>query len=532
MKIKLFPPQAIHELGQRANQEDALYPVKDRATVDDRLFLVCDGMGGHAKGEVASRTVATSIATYFKKNFNPDTQVLSDELLQAAIDEAYRELDKRDDGSFKKMGTTLTLICFHKGGATVAHIGDSRIYHLRPSTGEILYKSRDHSLVYELYQTGELSYNEMRTSPQKNVITRAMMPGEDNRSRADIAHITDIKAGDYFYHCSDGMLEQMEDEELLAILSATGSDSSKAQRLIDATVDNKDNHTAYILRVAEVVSESGDERLVDDEATAFCNAIRIERELGKDDLMDAETVLPGAPEPDPEPTHNPAQTPPAAPAPVAPTQAATAAPASAAPAQQPAPAPRRQGRGVPEGFDPNRMPPAPEHPSSKLPLILGILVALAVIAFAAWWFLLRDQGAPVKDEKPNTEQVSPQEIKDTEVTPQEQEPERDVEDVVEQIVTDKEDNTLPPSVKKPENRQHSDQIQQRAAAQGAGKVLDNKQSATKPATGSVPPKKTETKPETKPVPQPQKTDPAPAQTTAPAKTGEPDNRVNSKKDVP
>ena len=76
------------------------------------------------------------------------------------------------------MGTTLTLLYFACNGVTAAHIGDSRIYHIRPNVG-LLYQSRDHSLVYDLFQAGEISYEEMATFPQKNVITRAMSPGEE-----------------------------------------------------------------------------------------------------------------------------------------------------------------------------------------------------------------------------------------------------------------------------------------------------------------------------------------------------------------
>ena len=93
--------------------------------------------------------------------------------------------------------------------------------------------------------------------------------------RADIIHITDIRPGDYFYLCSDGMLEQMEDYELAALFSSKDSDEKKRQKLIAETLDNKDNHSAYIIHVESVTQEADDESLVNEELTARCNALNI-----------------------------------------------------------------------------------------------------------------------------------------------------------------------------------------------------------------------------------------------------------------
>lgn len=274
MKIKILQPQAIHELGKRENQEDTIYPQLGSATISDRLFIVCDGMGGHEKGEVASQTVCSAFTEYISNNSKAD-EPLSDYTFTAALEYAFSKLDEKDNNSIKKMGTTLTFLCLHRGGCIVAHIGDSRIYHIRPSESRLLYKSRDHSLVFDLYQAGEISYDEMRTSPQKNIITRAMQPGKDNRVKADIVHTTDVQAGDYFYLCSDGMLEQMEDDELISILNSKTSDEVKRNQLIAATADNSDNHSAYLIHIENVECERGDETQPNDEATTRCNALNI-----------------------------------------------------------------------------------------------------------------------------------------------------------------------------------------------------------------------------------------------------------------
>lgn len=255
MNITIYQPLAIHELGKRANQEDCVYPKQDEATEQSRLFILCDGMGGHEHGEVASSSVCKSFSEYLQV-FLKRSASITDEVLQEALAYAYEELDKLAiAGDSRQMGTTLTLLCFHKDGCTAMHIGDSRIYHLRPSTHTLLYKSRDHSLAYDLYQAGELSYEEMRTFPQKNVITRAMIAGDRNHPKADLVRITDIQPNDYFYICSDGMLEQMDDEELLQIFSSDKTDEEKRDLLIAATTENRDNHSAYIVHIQDVEVE-------------------------------------------------------------------------------------------------------------------------------------------------------------------------------------------------------------------------------------------------------------------------------------
>ena len=267
MKIAIFPALSIHEIGQRPNQEDSI------AQWDNRLFVLCDGMGGHEKGEVASQTVCQSLVKWFEEHINPDNP-FTDDQLRNALEYAYQQLDQYADGNPRQMGTTLTLLYIHRQGVTAAHIGDSRIYQIRPGGG-LLYQSRDHSLVFDLFQAGEITYEEMAAYPQKNIVTRAMTPGEDNRMRPDIIHITDIQPGDYFYMCSDGMLEQMSNDELLMIFSSDAADEEKRKKLIEATVNNQDNHTAWLIHIKDVVKEDGDENLENEEPTARCNALNI-----------------------------------------------------------------------------------------------------------------------------------------------------------------------------------------------------------------------------------------------------------------
>lgn len=267
MKIELYPQLSIHEIGQRDNQEDAI------VQWDNRLFILCDGMGGHEKGEVASQTVCQSLATWFENNINSD-EPFTETLLREALEYAYLQLDQYADGNLKQMGTTLTLLYIDMRGVTAAHIGDSRIYHIRPNIGT-LYQSRDHSLVFDLFQAGEITYEEMATFPQKNIVTRAMTPGENNRMRPDIIHITDILPDDYFYMCSDGMLERMDNDQLVALLSSQLTDEEKRNKLIELTKGNQDNHSAWIIHIKDVIKVEGDEKLANEEPTSRCNAINI-----------------------------------------------------------------------------------------------------------------------------------------------------------------------------------------------------------------------------------------------------------------
>ncbi|MBR6589758.1 MAG: protein phosphatase 2C domain-containing protein [Bacteroidaceae bacterium] len=262
-KLKVY---SIWEFGQRKDaegnphQEDSLYPAFGKETEADRTFILCDGMGGHDAGEVASATVCEVMSETIRNNGHDAEGVFTDDDLKAAIAAAFDALDQKDSGAEKKMGTTMTFLKLHNEGATIAHIGDSRVYHIRPGrTGEdtqILHETEDHSLVNDLIKIGELTREEARFSKQKNVITRAMQPHQERRPKADISHVKDIRPGDYFYMCSDGMLEQpdMEDGTVLKrIFSAlVESDERRVEILRGATDENRDNHTAFIIRVEEV----------------------------------------------------------------------------------------------------------------------------------------------------------------------------------------------------------------------------------------------------------------------------------------
>ncbi len=249
MRYTIADPESIYELGRRKNQEDCIYPELRHATTNDTLFIVCDGMGGHEQGEVASSTVCSSLSNYLNSHAQDEFNVA---LFEEALNAAYDALDQHDNGAEKKMGTTMTLLKLHKGGCLMAHIGDSRIYHVRPSKRQILYKSRDHSLINDLYDIGEITLSEMKNSSQKNIITRVMQPLQKYRSKADIKESSDIKAGDYFLLFTDGMLEEIEDDNVVNILCLNSTCAEKADIFREITKENRDNRSAYIIYIESV----------------------------------------------------------------------------------------------------------------------------------------------------------------------------------------------------------------------------------------------------------------------------------------
>jgi len=262
MNIKVLS-YSINELGQRINQEDTLYPSSSVTSSHGPLYILCDGMGGHAAGEVASSTVCSAMSQFILSHPS-ENGVFDEKDFSAALEWAYAALDEKDTDDEKKMGTTLTFAMFHQGGCFVAHIGDSRIYHIRPSVKKVLFVTRDHSLVNDLIELGEMTPEEAKTSNRKNVITRAMQPHQDQEVLADCVNLTDLKDGDYLYMCSDGMLEQMNDLELVNILSLPKPDSEKIRILKGATKDNKDNHSAHLIKIVSVdrVQESGLQKII------------------------------------------------------------------------------------------------------------------------------------------------------------------------------------------------------------------------------------------------------------------------------
>lgn len=253
MIIQISKPLCFSAIGQKPNQEDALFPPQGEATAASRVFMVCDGMGGHEHGEVASACVAETIGR-FTANQPLTTTAEMKKAFEQGLQQAYDHLDKLDKGKTeRKMGTTLTFLAICSDGVLVAHIGDSRVYQFRPGEG-VVFQTRDHSLVNELIAAGELNETEAKTFPQRNVITRAVQPHQDYPAKAAFNVLADIRKGDLFFLCCDGVLEQLDNGDLTDILLDGKPVEERLAAVEKACMERgtRDNNTAYLIEVAEV----------------------------------------------------------------------------------------------------------------------------------------------------------------------------------------------------------------------------------------------------------------------------------------
>ncbi|MCL1964158.1 MAG: Stp1/IreP family PP2C-type Ser/Thr phosphatase [Firmicutes bacterium] len=183
---------------------------EDAAYAGGSLCIVCDGMGGHQAGEVASNQ-AVDVITAALSSEEPSVCGLLDAVAKAN-EHVYRNSlsDKRLTG----MGTTLTMLWMDAGQVILAQIGDSRAYLLRG--GVLRQCTHDHSVVAEMVRMGSITPEEARTHPRRNLITRSL--GTDPRVEADIFEVS-RRPGDRWLICSDGLTDHVTDAEIAAILA-------------------------------------------------------------------------------------------------------------------------------------------------------------------------------------------------------------------------------------------------------------------------------------------------------------------------
>ena len=252
MQIKIQKPYAFSEIGKRNNNEDSIFPEKEKVNEQDKLFIVCDGMGGYEGGEIASSTVCKSISSFLS-----ETKSFDKNIFRQALNAAYDQLDKMYESGLidNKTGTTLALLYLYEKGAFMAHIGDSRIYHLRKNGDktEILYQSEDHSFVNDLVKSGMITPEKAATHPKRNLITKAIQPCQGQRDEAEIYETQDVRKEDYFFLCTDGVLEQLDNEALISIFNLDASPEKKAEIIMETCQNkSKDNFSAYLIAINDV----------------------------------------------------------------------------------------------------------------------------------------------------------------------------------------------------------------------------------------------------------------------------------------
>ena len=272
MIIKINAPVGIYEIGARAKQEDALFPSLGELPQEQQVVVVCDGIGGHDYGEIASSVVSRAVGAWVRDYVSDDSPMTYEKALEAvAFAQEQLNAASREHPSDKPMGTTLAMLVLGRNGVVAAHIGDSRIYHVRPSSGTILYRSRDHSLVNDLFLKGVLSRRETELSTKRSILTRAMLPSPQPAQTPDVAMITNVEPGDYFLVCSDGVCGEITDEQLLEVLMRNNSgDQMKLAAIQMLAKNGSDNRTAVLFQVDSVHHEEGETLLIDNEA-AMCD---------------------------------------------------------------------------------------------------------------------------------------------------------------------------------------------------------------------------------------------------------------------
>lgn len=294
MKIHTNPLYSFHQLGGRGNQEDNRYPDIDQKDDAGCCFAVCDGVGGNAGGEFASQTVCETIGQIMQ-DFDGQQEEFTVADFRQVLDAAYNALDQmeKQNSDLDEMSTTLTFVCLHTGGALVAHIGDSRIYHIRPGIG-ILYRSVDHSYVNALVHEGEITPEQAIDHPKSNYITRCMSPVSDKNDRirdcASVLQISDIRAGDYFLLCTDGVLHCANDETLVRLLESDRTDNEKIETLATLCKNSSDNNTAILVSIDSVE----DNQLEPDVAvpSSQTSTRRIEKGQQQPVIVEVESIRP------------------------------------------------------------------------------------------------------------------------------------------------------------------------------------------------------------------------------------------------
>ncbi len=251
--MKLTSAGRTHVGMKRTHNEDSL-----RLFREENLFVVADGMGGHASGEVASQMSVETLAEFFRataedeeitwpyklekgRKFEENRVITGVKLSNRRIFEAASR-----DAKLKGMGTTIVVTFFVNDRCYIGHVGDSRVYRHR--AGELVQLTEDHSLLNDYIKMRQLTQEEIDAFPHKNVIVRAL--GMKETVQVDIMSEAP-EDGDIYLLCSDGLSGMVTDNDLAAIVEEEGPDLDRiCEALIDAANENggTDNITVILVR--------------------------------------------------------------------------------------------------------------------------------------------------------------------------------------------------------------------------------------------------------------------------------------------
>jgi PPM family protein phosphatase len=228
------------DVGQvRTSNEDAF-----GYCVEEGVFALCDGMGGAAAGEIASRI---AVDTLIERLCAEDSHENRKKVLEAAIAAANQRVHARaeKDAALHGMGTTLVALAIGGDRALIGNVGDSRCYLFRD--GCLTRQTHDHSLVDEQVRLGQLTQDEAEHSPLRNVITRAI--GTQVSVAADIAELH-LHPGDLLMLCSDGLTKELSDDRIAGMMADARDLDDLCAQLIDAAkaAGGHDNVTAVVVR--------------------------------------------------------------------------------------------------------------------------------------------------------------------------------------------------------------------------------------------------------------------------------------------
>ena len=234
---------AVTDVGRsRSMNQDSVFASVDPVGPLSNLYMVADGMGGHQSGDLASRYLVRNLCTYIRETDGEPPEVLL-RAVQQVNGELYQLSTEKPE--YAGMGTTLVAATVKDGVLYVANVGDSRAYHI--TEDGITRITKDHSLVESMVDRGDITAEEARRHPSRNLITRAL--GPDISAYCD-GYICPMNAGEYLLLCSDGLVNTVTDQEMLfEVIHGDGPDTCLDRLLAIAKRQGApDNVTAVLMQ--------------------------------------------------------------------------------------------------------------------------------------------------------------------------------------------------------------------------------------------------------------------------------------------